>query len=190
MEILTKENLILTGIIATFTATIIGHYNTRRNIKTSKFIEVVTTERIKWLSTIRNEVSEIVALITNTLTSYENEIERIELEHPTEETMNDKNYEFQKYYFDSPTKSAFKPNQLPELKDITSKLTLLKLRFNPKEDLKTLELVDYFIDFYQTKYKTTGDLKVASENIDKLIDNIQKMLKKEWEKVKKESKGG
>lgn len=189
MELLTKENLLLAGIIATFTATIIGHYNTRRNIKTSKFIEVVTTERIKWLSTIRNEVSEIASLITNTLIFYENDIKSIELKQPTEQAKNNESYEFQKHYFDSTTQNAFKPNQLPELKDITSKLILLKLRFNPEEDLKTLELIDFFINFYQKKHKTTANLKVASEKIDSLIDNIQKMLKKEWEKVKKESKG-
>lgn len=190
MELLPKDYVILSGIFLTFLATILGHYHTRRNIKTSKFIDVVTTERIKWLTTIRNEVSEIVSIIMNTLIFYEAEIKNIELENPTEETMNDENYEFQQHYFDSLTNRAFKNNVLPELKDITSKLTLLKLRFNPDEDLITLELLDYFTDFYQKKYKTETDIKIASDKIDALISNIQKMLKKEWEKVKKESKGG
>lgn len=143
LELLPKDYIILSGIFLTFIATVIGHQQTRRNIKTSKYIDVVTTERIKWLSTIRNEVSEIVSLITNTLIFYENDIKNIELEHPSEKTMNDENYEFQQHYFDSLTNRAFKKNELPALKNITSKLTVLKLRFNPDEDLITLELLDY-----------------------------------------------
>ncbi len=189
LELLPKDYIILTGILLTFLATVLGHYHTRRNIKTSKFIDVITTERIKWLSTIRNEVSEVIALITDTLIFYEDEIKRIELDHPTQETMDNENYEFQKHYFDSVTKNAFKKHDHAELKDLTSKLTLLKLRFNPKEDLKTLEIIDFFIDFYKSKYKTENDLKIATEKTELLLTNIQVMLKNEWEKVKKETKG-
>ncbi|MFY7936219.1 MAG: hypothetical protein ACOVOQ_02475 [Flavobacterium sp.] len=189
MELLPKDYIIIAGILLTFGATILGHYFTRRNIKTSKFIDVITTERIKWLTTIRNDVSEIVALITNTLIFYEDNLKQRELENPSQQTMDGENYEYHKHYFDCLTKNAFKVNVQPELKDLTSKLTLLKLRFNPKEDLKTLEILGYFIKFYQTKYKTESDLKTANEKIDQLLINIQDMLKQEWEKVKKETKG-
>lgn len=189
MELLPKDYIIIAGIALTFIATVRGHYNTRRNLKTSKYIEVVTTERIKWLTTIRNDVSEIVSLIMNTLIFYDNEIKKIEQEHPTDLSRNDENYEYQKHYFDSLTQNAFKKNELPDLKSVTSKLTLLKLRFNPKEDLKTLELINYFTDFYQKKYKTTAEINEAYKKINLLIKNIQTMLKSEWEKVKKESKG-
>lgn len=189
MELLPKDYIILTGILLTFIATILGYYYTRRNIKTSKFIDVVTSERIKWLETIRNEVSEVVSLITDTLLFYENEIKRIELDHPTQETIDNESYEFQKHYFDSVTEDAFKKHERTELKGLTSKLTLLKLRFNPKEDLKTFEILDFFLEFYKSKYKTENDLKEAKEKIDLLLKSIQVMLKNEWEKVKKETKG-
>ncbi len=190
MELLPKDYLLLAGVLLTFLATILGHFNTRRNIKTSKYIEVVTTERIKWLSIIRNEVSEIVSLITNTLIFYENEMNNIESENPTQDMMNDANYEHQRHYFDAMTTNAFQPSEFPKLKELTSKLTLLQLRFNPDEDLKTLELINFFTVFYQSKYITTKDLQIASEKTNLLIKEIQAMLKREWEKVKKESKGG
>ncbi len=189
MGVYLKEYIVHIGVFLTFLATILGYIATRRNIKTTKFIDVVTTERIKWLSIIRNEISELVSTIMETLAAYEKEIERIEHEHPTEETMMDANYEFQMYYFDSTTESAFQENELPKHKDLLSRLILLKLRFNPNEDKKTLELIDFFLDFYASKYKSKNDLKLASEKINKLLNEIQAMLKKEWEKVKKESKG-
>lgn len=190
MEQLTKDYIIIVGIILTFLATVLGHYLTRQNIKTSKYIDQVTTERIKWLSTIRNEVSEIVSLITNTLIFYEKDIKNIELANPTEQTNIEESYLHQKHSYDSYTENAFKKNELPELKHITAKLTLLKLRFNPNEDLETLELLDFFTEFYKIKHKSTADINLGTEKINTLITNIQTMLKNEWEKVKKESKGG
>jgi hypothetical protein len=189
LELLPKDYIILSGILLTFIATLLSLYYTRKNIKTSKYIDVITTERIKWLSTIRNEVSEIVALITDSLIFYENDIKSKELDYKSQKNIDNENYEFQKHYFDSLTKNAFKLNKLPELKKLTSKLTILKLRFNPNEDLETLEIINFFIEFYKTKYKTEKDLKVATKKINLLLTNIQVMLKYEWEKVKNESKG-
>src|SRR5690606_22478103 len=124
------------------------------------------------------EISELVSVIMETLTAYEKEIEKIEHEHPTEETMMDANYEFQMYYFDSSTQSAFQENELPKYRDFLSRLILLKLRFNPNEDKKTLELLDFFLDFYTNKYKSRNDLKSASEKVNELLKEIQVMMKK------------
>ena len=189
MELLPKDYIILTGVFFTFIATILGYYFTRKNIKTSKYIEVVTAERIKWQSTIRIEISEVVTTMKITLEFYSREIVNIEHQQPSQSTMGDANYEHQRHYFDSLTSNAFQDNEIPKLKDLISQLTLLKLRFNPEDDKVTLNLIDYFIQFYQTKYKSSADINIASEKIDLLIVEIQQMLKNEWEKVKKESKG-
>ena len=189
MELLPKDYILLTGVFFTFIATILGYYFTRRNIKTSKYIEVVTTERIKWLSTIRIEISDIVTIMKITLEFYSREIEDIEHQIPSQSIIDDTNYEYHRHFFDSLTSNAFQNNENPKLKDLITRLTLLKLRFNPQDDKETLNLIDYFIQFYQTKYKSSKDLKVASEKIDLLVEEIQQMLKNEWEKVKKESKG-
>ncbi|WP_289645157.1 hypothetical protein [Maribacter aestuarii] len=116
-----KDYVVQIGVFLTFFATVIGYIATRRNIKTKKFIDVVTTERIKWLSIIRNEVSELLSIM-ETLNVYEKEIVRIEHEQPTERKMMDANYEFQMFYFDSTTKSAFQDNYLPILKELVTRL--------------------------------------------------------------------
>jgi hypothetical protein len=190
MDLEIKDIIILVGVFLTFFATIIGYFSTRRNLKTSKYIDVVTTERIKWLAIIRNEVAEVATTMKETLVFYEREIESIEHENPSQTTINDASYEHQKHYFDSITNNAFSKNELPTSKDLISRLIILKLRFNPKDDLSTLNLIDYFVEFYQKKYKNTGNLNEASGKIDLFISEIQQMLKREWEKVKKESKGG
>lgn len=182
------ELLTLLGILSTFIVTLFGHLYTRKNIKTSKYIGVITAERIKWLSTIRNEVSEIVSLITDTLIIYQDEIKNKEIYNPINKNIYDDKDDYQKYYFDSITTNAFKKKGKIELKTLTNKLILLKLRFNPKEDLQILEIIDFFLDFYQLKYKTEKDLETAFEKSDLLINNIQSMLKIEWERVKKETK--
>ena len=190
MDLETKDYIILLGILLTFLATVLGYFFTRRNIKTSKYIEVVTTERIKWLETIRTEISDLSSAINQTIIYYRAEIKHIESEHPTQETMDEENYEFQKHYFESKTDNAFQKTDLRKKNEIISRLFLLKLRFNPDEDNEILNLIDYFITFYEKKYKPTEDLDTAKENVTALVTNIQSMLKTEWEKVKKESRGG
>ncbi|MGB0879346.1 MAG: hypothetical protein ACPGTO_02130 [Polaribacter sp.] len=182
--------VILVGVFSTLSATLYNIYSTRRNLKTSKYIDVVTTERIKWLATIRNEVAEITSLMKGTLGFYEQEIENIEHRNPSQATMDNANYEYQRHHYDSLTENAFIGNEKTTIKNLISRLIILKLRFNPDDDLSTLKLIDYFIEFYQTKYKSSVDLKKASEQIELFISEIQKMLKREWEKVKTESKGG
>lgn len=185
-----EQIVILAGVFSTLFATLYNIYSTRRNLKTSKYIDVVTTERIKWLAIIRNEVAELTSLMKETIVFYEREIENIEHENPSQETMDDVNYEHHQHYFDSLTENAFLSNKKTTSKNLISRLIILKLRFNPKDDLSTLKLIDYFIEFYQSKYKSSVDLTKASEKIELFIAEIQEMLKREWEKVKKESKGG
>ena len=60
-------SVIFIGVILTFLGTMYSIYYTRKNLKTTKYIETITLERIKWLEIIRNEVSEIVANIYFTL---------------------------------------------------------------------------------------------------------------------------
>lgn len=189
MDLQTKDYIILLGILLTFLATVLGYFFTRKNIKTSKYIEVVTTERIKWLETIRTEISVLSSAIIQTIIYYQAEIVNIENEHPTQETIDETNYEFQKHYFESKTDNAFQKTDLRKKDEIISRLFLLKLRFNPNEDKEILKLIDYFIKFYEEKYKDSADLNKATENVEVLVKKIQSMLKTEWEKVKKESRG-
>lgn len=65
----------------------------------------------------------------------------------------------------------------------------MKLRFNTKEDVEILNSIQYFIDFYNQKYVSNYDIKDAKKQVDNLSNQTQMLLKKEWEKVKLETKG-
>lgn len=177
------------GIILTFIGTCFTIYFTRRNLKTSKYIDTITSERIKWLSIIRTDISEFIAIVTQTLILYTEEIENLESQNPNEEYINDVNYKYHLHYFDSRTMNSFSFSSKVNYGDIIKKLYILKLRFNPIEDSQTLSILNYFINFYKSEYKSRGDIKEAYLKIDSLVQSIQSILKNEWEKVKKESIG-
>lgn len=177
------------GVLLTFIATSLNIYYTRKNLKTSKYIDTITSERIKWLSAIRTDISELVSLISITLNFYAEEIENIESQNPNENYIDDINYQYHLHYFDSLTKNSFNEAEKVSYSDITKRLYVLKLRFNPKEDIVTLDIIQHFIDFYKNEYKSTLDIEQAEGKIKELINNIQIMLKNEWDKVKYESTG-
>ena len=68
------------GVILTFFATMYSIYYTRKNLKTTKYIDTITSERIKWLEIIRNEVSEIVTNVYFTLKIYSEDLKNKENE--------------------------------------------------------------------------------------------------------------
>ena len=97
--------------------------------------------------------------------------------------------EYHKYFLDSPTKDAFRFYVKKDFKDLISKLYILKLRINHEENTETIKLIDYFINFYiDILYVSDKNIEEAKENIKKLINNTQKSLDNEWEKVKKETR--
>lgn len=177
------------GVLLTFVATCINIYYTRQNSKKAKYIDTITSERIKWLSTIRTDISELIAVISETLIFYKYEIDQIESQNPDENYIADTNYKYQLHYFDSTTKNSLKFKEQVEYETIAKKLYILQLRFNPTEDYGTLNLIRFFIDFYKSEYKSKSDIEEADKTINELVINIQSMLKSEWEKVKRESKG-
>lgn len=177
------------GVILTFVATCINIYYTRQNSKKGKYIDTITSERIKWLSIIRTDISDLIAVISETLIFYKYEIDQIESQNPDESYIADTNYKYQLHYFDSITKNSLKFKEQVEYETIVKKLYILQLRFNPIEDSGTLNLIRFFIDFYKSEYKSKSDIEEANKVINDLVIDIQSLLKKEWEKVKRESKG-
>ncbi len=183
-----QEYFVPIGIALTFIASIITILYTRKNIKTTKYIETITSERIKWLEIIRTEVSDLVSNIHFTLKVYQNLIDvRITSVKSDEElSIDSQNVD----YFDIETNKAFanRTHAWTE-SDFVKKLNLLRLRFNPTEDKAVIEILDYFITFYSdSEYKTESEIPKAHENLKSLISMVQVMLKKEWEKCKKETK--
>ncbi|MCQ2012330.1 hypothetical protein [Clostridium butyricum] len=157
----------------------------RKDILTTRYVDVVTNQRIMWLDKIRDDISTIISII---------------------KTINF-NKECLKQYFET-AKIAFicggKP-QISESKNIfeewmskwyslqeeTSKLlkvsTRFKLRLNPISDKEIIDLVSE-IELVVTSNISENDNERDELNkmLDELVNLSQKMLKDEWEKVKKE----
>lgn len=179
------------SVVLTFIGTMLTVYYTRRNLKTTKYIDTITSERIKWLDTIRNEVTNIITNIHFTLKIYSDDIKDRENQIKNYEEDIDAQYEAQLRYFDTTTSSALgEKKEIWSQSDFIKQLYLFKLRLNPDEDIKIIEILDYFIRFYaESEYKSSKEIPEARENIKKLIAHTQTILKDEWEKIKKESRG-
>lgn len=180
-----KEYFVLVGILATFITTLLGLYHTRKNLKTSKYIETITSERIKWLETIRIEYSLIASKILLSINLFKQQIE--EQEEIANQSIEKNVYE---NFFDAETKTALNQKEILWSKsEFVQRLTLFKLRLNPIDDSEILKVIDYFINLYlNTEFNTKEKVFEAEKKINNLTSSIQKMLKDEWEKCKIETK--
>lgn len=189
MKEILNDYIVPSGVLLTFVAATVNIYYTRKNLKTTKYIDTITSERIKWLSIIREEITNLISIICETLIIHKRRIQDTESQNPSEQYMIDVNYEYQKHYFDSLNANSLTFKDKIDFQEIIKKLYLLKLRFNPKEDLEILNSIQYFINFYTQQYISYSDLEDAKEQVDNLSNQTQMLLKKEWEKVKIETKG-
>ncbi|NPA37910.1 MAG: hypothetical protein GXO47_13795, partial [Chlorobi bacterium] len=129
---------------------------TRKNLKTTKYIETITTERIKWIQVVRTDLTELVSSIMIHLknTDYLIGIENRKI------SQNYTNYvvsrepdsysddELQDYY-DLQRNIEQTENDLKSVltrSRIVQKATLLKLRFNPNEDIDIINLLNLIIE--------------------------------------------
>ncbi|GEP49836.1 hypothetical protein FNO01nite_05080 [Flavobacterium noncentrifugens] len=189
MKEILNDFVLPSGVLLTFIAATINIYFTRKNIKTTKYIDTVTTERIKWLSIIREEITQLISIISETLVLHKKFIQDAESQNPSEQYMDDVNYEYQRHYFDSLNGNSLIYQEKIAYQEIIKRLYLLKLRFNPKEDLEILNSIQYFIGLYAQKYISDNDIDDATTELSNLSEQTQLLLKKEWEKVKLETKG-
>ena len=189
------------GVLLTFIGTLVTIYYTRRNLKTSKYIETITTERIKWIEKLRKDISQLVSWLT-IYTFNKNEILKLEKRD---------NSLMENGYFDHDADS-FVPNSMDE-KEITiiekeidfynkelntisrekivEKINLIKLRFNPIDDNEATFLLDRLINEVIMVDKFTAKSHIiAQEIMDNFINITQGILKSEWDKVKRETKKG
>lgn len=168
------------GIILTSTviATLISSIVARKNLKTSTYINVITSERIKWLDIIRNEVTNIITQINLVINNIEEEYDALA---PTDSENDPCQYLIPKIRVLSPDKIIWKEQ------DFIGHLYILKLRLNPKEDLEIISIIDYYIIFFSKLEYSSHDIGKSRELITKWVGLTQELLKKEWEKVKKET---
>lgn len=181
--------VILTStVIATIISSsvaLINIYSTKRSFKISNYVNVITSERIKWLDIIRNEVTKILAQINLVINDIEEEYEGIlaECNANSETDLCRDILNIPKNNILSSDKSIWKEQ------DFIEHLYLLKLRLNPKEDKEIIEIINYYISFFSKSEYSDSDIKEARKYNIRWIELIQQLLKDEWEKVKKETKG-
>lgn len=184
-----NEIFVPVGILLTFIASIFTIYYSRKNLRISKYIDTITTSRIKWLEVLRKEITELTSNIYFTIKIYREVIEERKEEAQGYDPA-DPNYNPYEYYFDARTKDALvKKRTFWSESDFVEKLNLIKLRLNAKEDLKIIETLDYFLKFYKdSQFKSENDIILAEQKVNQLIKDTQSLLKIEWEKCKKETK--
>lgn len=145
-----------TNIIA-IGALLLGVYNAAVNrsitIKT-KFVDTITSERIKWLEKLRMDISRFSGLSSFWVKSLRN---------------------------------VDTSESIEVLKEIDVLRVMIKLRLNPEGnyDKQIIELLDN-IPLLTDK----TDLTEVDNALDMLTKLSQKLLKEEWNRVKKESKKG
>lgn len=184
------EHITLLGVVLTFFAAIGSWIYTRRNLKTSKYIETITSERIKWLSIIRNEVAELITNIQFAIRRYENDICDKTLERQNYELSPQEEVEYKIKEFGSDISMGVSEDIVKwSATDYVTKLRLLQLRFNPNEVTEIINSLNFFIDLFSGSCVHIEKAKEAKNHISIIITETQAMLKNEWEKVKKESRG-
>lgn len=194
------KDILPIGVLFTFIGTLVTIYYTRRNLKTSKYIETITTERIKWIEKLRNDISQLISWIT--IYTY-NKHEIIELKKRNDSIMENGHYDhdvdsFVPDFIDEEELSGigkefdFYNKELNSIsrERIIEKINLIKLRLNPSDDYDAIQLLDRLIyEVIMVKF-TEGQQKITQEIIDQFIKLVQKLLKSEWDKVKRETKKG
>ena len=182
------KDFLTLGVFLTFLISLINILVTSRNLKRTKFIDTITTERIKWLEIIRNEASELLSELTEFLNYLQIEIEQIKDNDPSENRTSEINYEFQKNYLNAKNSNILPNNQLWSRTEFVKKLNLFKLRLNYKEDKEIILLIDKFINLVKSEYTSETQILEINNDLNTFIIRIQLILKNEWEKVKKETK--
>lgn len=166
-------------------------YFTRKNLKTSKYIDTITTNRIKRTDAIRNEVADISTNINFSLNALSKEIDDKTSEYRDLSNDPESQSKLQWNSYAVYASIVFKPeNTNLSISDLVYKFNLLKLRLNPNEDDGMINVINYFIKFYTDgELKFDNDIKDAKEKVILLIAQFQKLFKDEWENVKNESYG-
>ena len=173
------------GILLTLLFSIISLWFTVQNNKAVQYMDSVTKNRVEWISILRKNVSELIALLdTLDLTDGIADLDEVE-----------------KYPFSE---------NLKKLNQLSGEIKLM-LNFSDNFDREIMYQIDLIILEYKNLYllsqsnilehKKAGD-KIFIPNNDitnkqyeitaaseKLLDNMQIYLKSEWNRVKYESKG-
>lgn len=152
---MTWTNIIaLGGVLITLALTIYNSFVSRSITTKTKFVDTITSERIKWLEKLRMDISRFSGLTS---------------------------------FWAKSLRNVESSESIEVLKEIDILRVMIKLRLNPdgiydKQIIELLDTIPLLTD------KT--DLTEINNALDMLTNLSQKLLKEEWNRVKKESKKG
>ncbi|HHE39239.1 MAG TPA: hypothetical protein ENL20_11805 [Candidatus Cloacimonetes bacterium] len=163
-------------------------------MKTTKYIDTITVERIKWIQIVRNDFNILISslLIHINNTDYLKELinEMIRKDH-TEQLVGvyrDRTDEDIQEYSElksdiEDVESAF--NKVMTRSEIVNKALLMKLKMkmNPKDDIEIIDYLDKIVNYFSDYSKEINKFDIDLKSI---IDKVQELLKREWDKVKTE----
>ena len=170
------------AIIISFIAVIYS----RRNLKTQKYIETITVQRISWIESLRKDLSDVVSGL-NLLGFCDNQFRALDVIIDIV-GFDDRESEESAYEYRDNLKK-FKGKLDAELTriDLVKKIDLSILRLNQKDDLilitKLEEIKEYILH-------ENYDVCIKGGYIKELKLQIAETLKMEWEKVKLEVRSG
>ncbi|WP_321518913.1 hypothetical protein [uncultured Bacteroides sp.] len=186
-------NILSTSVLTGLIASILTVWLTRKNLKTTKYIDTIVNERIKWIQIVRADLTELVSalLIHDKNTEYLSNM------------INKKEQQDYANYVTSRDSDSYDDEELREYSElernienaqiefkkvlsrseIVNKAILLKLRFNSDEDSDIIDQLNIVIDNYADYSKKPNDIMI---DINELTAKSQQVLKREWDKVKAE----
>ena len=188
MELLNGINVTSLSALVALLLSILAIIFSYKGVKVTKYIETITSQRIKWIGELRNDLSKVLTLailfrkFKNAAAATDEWLESDEyfrLDHE------------ERYEVDA---------EIDELKrhrtsivgrvrgDNTINIVELAiLRLNDVDDVKLIELLERL----KEAFISNNDREISDEFIVELRTEIKTLLKTEWETVKSEvSKGG
>lgn len=137
------KDILPIGVLLTFFGTLITIYYTRRNLKITKYIDTITSERIKWIEKLRDDLSMLISWITIFISNnkYLNELieesESLDYENTRTNPHGDEPWPLISNQINE--NKINQNNIVSELKGVSrqqiiEKIHLIKLRLNPNDD--------------------------------------------------------
>jgi hypothetical protein len=147
-----NDVIAISGIAVTFIVSVANLIYSLRNNKRTIFVNTVTTSRLKWIDSLRDKISEFIAVTTR---------------------------------LSDPTKSSDQSGDLLLQRDTL--LHQITLHLNPSDD------EDQRIKLSAIRARDLSDQIGITQELDSVLielrDATGRYLKKEWTRVKAESKG-
>lgn len=177
-----------TSAIAGISAAILTVWYTRKNLKSTQYIETIITERINWINLLRNDFSILITSIlvfrSNTDKLHETQFESERLDYVRHLTRRDvleddqlqKDYESRNLIHDINT--AIEKCLTPA--ELVVKATQIKLRLDLTKYKEISEILEFVIAEYSVIGFNFNDSKVDTT---KLTALAQSMLTTEWNEI-------